>query len=128
MVEGTFPKSDGDVLYASEINGLDSYNISSGFSQEEGSASDSNSTKTITSASVWILKNTGSNNIYINFDRSFGTGFFRKFIGEFKDNYKIMSVQSTAMFNNQQVPQVALKDTSVFQNPDIERLLRLFRS
>jgi hypothetical protein len=55
--------------------------------------------------------------------RSFGTGFFRKFIGEFKDNYKIMSVQATAMFNNQQVPQVALKDTSVFQNPDIRKII-----
>lgn len=55
--------------------------------------------------------------------RSFGTGFFRKFIGDLKDDYKIMSVQATAMFNNQQVPQVALKDTSVFNNPDIRKII-----
>jgi hypothetical protein len=55
--------------------------------------------------------------------RSFGTGFFRKFISEFEKDYKILSVQATAMFNGKQVPQVALKGTSVFSNPDIRKII-----
>lgn len=55
--------------------------------------------------------------------RSWGVGFFRKFIEEFKEEYKILSVQATAMFNNQQVQQVAFKDTSVFSNPDIRKII-----
>lgn len=55
--------------------------------------------------------------------RSFGTGFYRKFIDKFKDKYKILSVQATANFNGKQVPQVAFKDTSVFSNPDIRKII-----
>lgn len=74
--EGEFPKSDGDVLYAREVNTFDSNNIYSGIDISEVSASDSNATKTIASASVWILKNTGSSNVYINFGATASTSNF----------------------------------------------------
>lgn len=74
--EGEFPKSGGDVLYAREVNTFDSNNIYGSLDLSEGSATDSNATKTISNASVWILKNTGSNNVYINFGAAASTSNF----------------------------------------------------
>jgi len=76
MAENNFPKADGDVLYSSEINGLDSLNIASGLSQVEASVTDSNASTTVANATVWILKNTGANNVYINFRATATTTIF----------------------------------------------------
>lgn len=74
--ERVFPKADGDVLYASEINGLDSLNIVSGFTQSEVACSQTNGSKTVANATIWILKNTGANNVYINFGGAATTSKF----------------------------------------------------
>ena len=74
--ENNFPKTDGDVWYASEVNGLDSLNIVSGLSQVEASVTDSNASTTVANATVWILKNTGLNNVYINFGGAATTSNF----------------------------------------------------
>ena len=55
-VENNFPKIDGDIWYASEVNGLDSLNIASDLSQVEVSVTDSNASTTVANATVWILK------------------------------------------------------------------------
>jgi len=57
--------------------------------------------------------------------RSFGTGFFRKFVSEFEKDYVILSVQSTANYNGKQVPQVAFKGTKVVQMPDVRKVIAL---
>ena len=57
--------------------------------------------------------------------RSFGKGFLRKFIEYFEKDYTILSVQSTAFSNNQQVPQAQMKGTIVVNNPDIKKIIAL---
>jgi hypothetical protein len=74
--ENNFPKADGDVLYGSEVNGLDSLNILSNIAQVEVACSDTNDSTTVANATVWILKNTGANNVYINFGADAATTNF----------------------------------------------------
>jgi len=74
--DNTFPVEDGQVLYASTINALDSLNIASGLSQVEASVTDSNASTTVSNATVWIIKNTGVNNVYINFGATAATTNF----------------------------------------------------
>ena len=75
-VENEFPKDDGSVWFASEVNALDSLNIASGLSQVEASVTDSNASTTVSNATVWIIKNTGVNNVYINFGATAATTNF----------------------------------------------------
>jgi hypothetical protein len=57
--------------------------------------------------------------------RSFGTGFLRKFIEFFKEDYTILSVQSIAHDNGKQVPQAEMKDTMAVNNQDIRKIVAL---
>jgi hypothetical protein len=75
-VQNAFPKSDGDIWFASEVNGLDSLNIASGLSQVEASVTDSNASTTVANATVWIIKNTGANNVFLNFGGAATTSKF----------------------------------------------------
>jgi len=75
-VENAFPKADGDVLFASEINGLDSLNILSSIAVSEVACSQTNGSTTDADASVWIVKNTGASNVYLNFGGAATTSNF----------------------------------------------------
>jgi len=76
ITDNTFPVEDGQVLYASTINALDSLNILSGLAQSEASVTASNASTTVANATVWIIKNTGANNVYINFGAAATTSKF----------------------------------------------------
>lgn len=65
--ENEFPKIDGDVLYATEVNGLDSLNIASALTAVEVAVTATSAATTVANATVWIVKNTGVNDVFINF-------------------------------------------------------------
>lgn len=74
--EGNFPKADGDIFYGSEANALDSLNIVSGLTAVEVACTQANGSTTVANATIWILKNTGANNVYINFGADAATTNF----------------------------------------------------
>ncbi len=74
--EGEFPKADGDVLYSTDVNIFNSNNISSGIDVSEQNVSDTNASKTVTGATVWLIKNTGANDVFINFGATATTNNF----------------------------------------------------
>lgn len=81
--EGDFPKTDDDVFYASEINSMiHTVHLSSFLVIAEESVTTSTATKTCTGAEVYYLKNTGDNNVFLNWGAAATTSNFYLLPGE----------------------------------------------
>ena len=80
--EGEYPKTDGDIIYASDDNRSSVYQIYDTFEQETLSVTNvSSSVSYSAESSTHLIKNIGSKNCYINFDAAATTSSYLLYAG-----------------------------------------------
>ncbi len=101
--EGDFPKENGDAYFPSEVNAMiHTVHFSSFLVIAEESVSTGTATKTCTGAEVYYLRNTGAENVHLNFEAAATNNNFYLLPGEEirinldKDDVRYKTSQNTS--------------------------------